>query len=239
MIINNFHSSWNDYFTPQILEEIRRIEEKIGQNYAPDKDKVLRFSKMDLDKIQVCILGLDPYNKPGVATGRSFEVGNISNWNDKFKEKSLQNILRLIHKTYKNIDSYKEIKTLNQIREEINNSLFSILQPKELFDFWEQQGVLMLNTYLTVELNGQAKSHQIYWEDFSKKLINYISTKNPYINWFLWGKDAQSFKEFILNGKIFECRHPSRTSKSYKDDFLKSDCFKKTANLINWTGTND
>ncbi len=48
----------------------------------------------------------------------------------------------------------------------------------------------MLNTYLTVKLNGKSESHKDLWQDFSRDLIKFIVKKNPSIKWFLWGKKA-------------------------------------------------
>lgn len=66
---------------------------------------------------------------------------------------------------------------------------------------WEQQGVFLLNTALTVE-TGKAGSHLGYWEPFTQAVIKYLSYTNPCI-WLLWGKKAQEFKRFIFNPYIF------------------------------------
>lgn len=62
---------------------------------------------------------------------------------------------------------------------------------------WENQGVFLLNTALTVEA-GNAGSHLKYWKDFTKSVIQYLSAINPCI-WVLWGAKAQEFKNNILN----------------------------------------
>lgn len=66
---------------------------------------------------------------------------------------------------------------------------------------WEEQGVFLLNTALTVEAN-KAGSHLDYWEPFTQSVIKYLSYTNPCI-WVLWGKKAQSYKRFIYNPYLF------------------------------------
>lgn len=60
---------------------------------------------------------------------------------------------------------------------------------------WENQGVFLLNTALTVE-SGNAGSHLDYWKGFTEDVIRYLSFSNPTI-WLLWGKKAQEYKKFI------------------------------------------
>jgi len=180
-------------------------------------------------------LGQDPYPEKGRATGRSFEVGDLRDWNDKFRQVSLKNIIRLIHKNYNNIEDYNEIRKFSTIQEEIKNKNFIILQPDEIFKSWEKQGVLMLNTYLSVE-SGKPGSHIAIWEDFSESLLRFISSSNKSINWFLWGKQAEEKSQYIISGNKYISRHPMMCSEKYKDDFLKSNCFKDTMNIIDWLG---
>lgn len=62
---------------------------------------------------------------------------------------------------------------------------------------WQEQGIFLLNTALTVE-TGKAGSHLKYWEDFTKRVINHISINQPCI-WLLWGKKAEKFMPYIKN----------------------------------------
>ena len=235
LIPKNTHSSWEKFLSNEICEELDEIEQKIGRNTNPDYDNILRLLTCNLNDVKVVILGQDPYPEKGRATGRAFEVGDLQSWNDKFRQVSLKNIVRLIHKNYKNIDDYKDIKKFSQIQEEIKADKFKILPPDEIFKSWEKQGVLLLNTYLSVE-PGKAGSHIEIWKDFSIKLLGYISVENKNINWFLWGKQAEDKKQYINNGKFHISRHPMMCSEKYKDDFLKNNCFKDTMDIINWLG---
>lgn len=235
LLPNNISPSWKEFLTEDILNELSLIEEKIGDNYTPSKEKIMKFLTTDLIKAKVCIVGQDVYYQPGVATGRSFEVGGLTSWGKPFKQVSLKNIVRLIHKSYRGITEYKDIKKFSEIIKEIEEKEFNILSPDKLFISLEEQGVLFLNTYLTCEEN-KPNSHRAIWEEFSIKLFSYISKKRPDLNWFLWGKEAISKKEYIKKGVIHQSRHPMLCSEKYEDDFLKSDCFKDMMKEINWVG---
>lgn len=227
--------SWESFLTEDILKKLNRIEHSIGTNYTPNNDKILRFLNTDLDKATVCVLGQDVYYQPGVATGRSFEVGGLNIWNTPFRQVSLKNIVRLIYKSYKEIYEYENIKKFSEITKEIDENKFPLLAPTQWFNSLEQQGVIFLNTYLTCEI-GKPNSHKLIWEEFSRDLLTYISTKRPDLIWFLWGNEAISKKQVISNGVFFSSRHPMLCSSKYPEDFLKSTCFKDTMNLVNWLG---
>ncbi len=235
LIPEDAHSSWNRFLSKDVCDELEIIEKKIGSNINPDYVNVMRFLKTDLGNAKVVILGQDPYPEKGRATGRAFEVGDLKSWNDKFRQVSLKNIVRLLYKNYNSIDKYDEILKFSQIQNKILGGSFNIAPPDELFKLWERQGVLLLNTYLTVE-SGVAGSHISIWEPLSIKLLKYISEENRNINWFLWGKFAEEKKKYIKHGRFYISRHPMMCSEKYKDDFLKSNCFKDSMNIINWLG---
>ena len=229
------HNSWDKLLNKNTLDELKVIEDRIGKNINPEPQNVMRFLKNDLYAIKVVILGQDPYPEKGRATGRSFEVGDLVSWNDKFRQVSLKNIVRLIHKNYNNIEDYNDIKKFSEIQKEIKNEEFNIVSPKEMFKCWEEQGVLMLNTYLTVE-SGKSGSHIKIWDKFSFKLLEFISTENKNIKWFLWGKQAELASKHIVYGKKYISRHPMMCSSKYEDDFLRNNCFKDTMKEIYWLG---
>jgi uracil-DNA glycosylase len=227
------HPSWNNFLTDSIILELETIERKIGSNINPAPENVLRFMKCNLYDIKVVILGQDPYPETGRATGRAFEVGDLTSWNQKFRQVSLKNIIRLIYKNYNGISEYSDIKKFSEIQKEIKEGKFSILPPHKIFKSWEKQGVLLLNTYLSVEA-GITGSHISIWQKFSEELLKFISDENRNISWFLWGRMAEEKKQFIKYGKYYISRHPMMCSELYEDDFLRSDCFKDTMDIINW-----
>ncbi len=235
LIPTNTHISWQEFLNNERIHMLNDISRKIGKDVNPDSNNILRFLKTDLSSVKVVILGQDPYPARGVATGRAFEVGDLSSWEQPFRQVSLKNIIRLLHKDYNNIKNYDDIFLFTQIKKEIKEGSFPILPPNKLLLSWEQQGVLLLNTSLSCRPN-ESKSHAHLWQDFSYQLIEYIS-ENSELYWFLWGKHAQSMKPIIKKGSFFTSRHPMLCSSKYSDDFLKSDCFKKTDHIINWMGT--
>jgi uracil-DNA glycosylase len=235
LIPNNIHSSWQDFLNNDRIHMLNDISHEIGTDVNPDVSKILRFLNVDLSSVKVVILGQDPYPERGMATGRAFEVGGLVSWEQPFRQVSLKNIVRLLHKNYNNISNYNDIFLFTHIKQEIKEGSFPILPPNKLLSSWEQQGVLLLNTSLSCRPN-KPKSHAHIWKDFSYQLIEYIS-KNSELYWFLWGKHAQSMKPIIKNGNFIMSRHPMLCSSKYDDDFLKSDCFIKTNHIIKWLGT--
>lgn len=231
----NVDHSWDRFLTQEMVKELENIEKATKEDYTPEADKVLRFMNLDLHEMKVVILGQDPYKPLGVATGRSFEPADLESWQDKFRQVSLKNIVRLIYKSVNGIKEYDKIPSYKEITSEIASGEFEIKEPREWFDSLENQGVLFLNTTLTCKV-GVSNSHKKLWENFSKELITYISTENKDLYWFLWGREAISNKEFIKNGKIYTSNHPMMCSEKYEDDFLKGNCFKDTKDIINWLG---
>lgn len=226
------HSSWSNFFNQNIIEELNKIEGLIGDDYNPTSDKVIRFARTDLDKVKVIILGQDPYPQKGVPSGRSFEVQNLNSWSEKFKQTSLRNILRNIYKSYTG-----ELKNLSDIRTEIEEGKFKILPPNEIFDYWESQGVLMLNTYLTCK-SGEPGSHRKYWDKFSKELLKYIVDTNGNITWFLWGSEAKANIDILKDQKMYTSNHPMMSNPSNESDFINCKCFEDSITTLNidWVG---
>jgi len=229
------HESYNDFFSYEILSELEIIESEIGDDLNPNIDLALRFLEKDIADIKVVILGQDPYPQKGVATGRAFEVGGLNKWTDKFRQVSLKNIVRLLYKNYNDIENYEDIKKFSEIKPVIENSKFKILPPNELFENWENQGVLLLNATFTL-LPGKSNSHEKIWANFSDELIKYISQENNNISWFLWGNFSIKKGRNIVEGMKYESNHPMMCSAKKDKDFLKSNCFKNTMDIINWLG---
>jgi uracil-DNA glycosylase len=157
-----------------------------------------------LEKIKVVIIGQDPYHGVGQANGLCFSVSH--------KQKippSLRNI-------------FKELKEDLNIEPPNNGSL----------NHWSEEGVLLLNSILTVE-SGKANSHKdIGWEIFTESVIKLISLKMNNIVFLLWGKYAHN-KEILIDCKkhlILKASHPSPLS-SYRS-FFGCKHFSKTNNYL-------
>lgn len=226
------HSSWNNFFTKEIEEEYNNIKNTIEKDgYFPTKENILRFMNCDLNNVKVIIVGMEPYPsyymedgelKPE-ATGRSFEVASVKNWSQKFKQSSLRNILKTIY-----FNETGNIANMEQIRKEIENRKFPMLQQKEWFDDLEEQGVLFLNATLTV-IPECVDTHTKLWEKFMNKLILYIE-ENANVKWFLWGNKAQErIFPLIYRNQYILTKHPRLA------EFVTENCFKKE-DRIKWTG---
>jgi uracil-DNA glycosylase len=177
-------------------------EAQQGKNILPPAD--MRFNALKataLNQIKVVILGQDPYPTQGHAHGLSFSVLPTV----KPLPRSLNNI-------------YKELKTDLGI----DNKHTGYLQP------WAEQGVLLLNTVLSVE-EGNANSHQKRgWERFTDEIIKAVNTQDNPVVFILWGAPAQKKAVLIDETKhlIIKSAHPSPLSA--KNGFFDSKPFSRS-----------
>lgn len=242
------HKSWSEFFGREDVKlELEKIEKTIGDNFTPKANNVLRFANKDLMLLWAIWVGKDPYPQIDettgelVATGRSFEVSGVDSWFDKRVNSSLKNIVKLINKTAlnKNIGS-----GIDEIRKEIEEGKFKIPSPDKAFDYWESQGVLFLNSAFTCKVGGfeEAGSHIKEWKKFFDMLLEYISTKNPNIKYFLWGKSRDFSKKLkkynVKESDLYLAYHPCTNGDNggYKNNskFLNCPCFEETKDKIDW-----
>lgn len=188
-------TTWNDllgaeksapYFQ-QILDYVSQ-RRKAGVNvYPPQEDVFNAFTHTPFEQVKVVILGQDPYHGPGQAHGLSFSVRNGI--------KPPPSLLNMFKELVTDIDG------------------FEIPQHGNL-ESWAEQGVLLLNTVLTVE-QGQAHSHaKIGWERFTDAVIAALSEHREGIVFMLWGSHAQKKGRVIDTGKhhVLTAPHPSPLS---------------------------
>lgn len=227
------HPTWQSFLSEENKSALNEIETVVQQfDYTPGAERVLHFLTLDLSKIKIIILGQDPYPQAGVATGRAFEVGTLTDWNQPFRNVSLKNIVRLIHATYeKEYRPYKEIIKLH-------NQKQTILPPNKLFKNWEKQGVLLLNTAFTCEI-GKSATHSKLWKAFSLNLHRFIVAQYPEIYWILWGNHAQKITSDLPLKNTIQSNHPMMCSKKSEKDFLfgQINTFEATKHLVDWRGT--
>lgn len=167
ILLDIVHSTWKDFIKANLyLIENFNIDILTNCRYYPEPINIFKVFETPLDKIEIVILGEEPYYLPNMSIGRAYAV----------KEgKELTVALKNISK---------------QITEE-NVSLF--YQPKswQTLGHWKDQGIFLLNTALTVEA-GKPRSHLKYWRKFIEKVIIHISINNPCI-WLMWGDIPQTF----------------------------------------------
>ncbi len=228
------HSDWAPFLSEEIRDLIANAEaEVVITGFTPSAEKVLRFLTVPIASGKIVILGQDPYPQAGDATGRAFEVGTLQSWSQPFRNISLKNILRAVYKAYTG-----KVLLYNQLKEKFYTD-FPILSPGHLFEHWESQGVLMLNTSFTCE-PGKPGSHQKIWEKFTSQLLQYISDNAPHITWFVWGNHAAKASKSIQPQKVISTMHPMMcyNMPGRSNDFLfgETNCFKVFIPEIDWTG---
>ncbi|MDD5887115.1 MAG: uracil-DNA glycosylase [Oscillospiraceae bacterium] len=221
---------WDALMTPETCAVLDKIEAAVGEDFYPAKENVLRFLRMDTP-VRYCIVGMDPYpswnerDKMPQATGRAFEVSELTGrgWDVKIKQASLRNMIKAIR-----FNQTGEKISMEQLRGEIADGSFQILPPTPWFDAMEAQGVLFLNSTLTVR-PGKAGSHQKLWEPFRRILIPFLDRQG--VAWMLWGSSAQKEIGAYLGpaSKVLTASHPRMP------DFVEHNTFRD-APEINWTG---
>ena len=171
----------------------------------PPKNYILRaLSLTDYDDVKVVILGQDPYHGLGEANGLAFSV------NKGIKlPPSLQNIYKELHS-----DLGIDISNTGDLT------------------CWAKEGVLLLNSVLTVEKDKPASHKNLGWEKFTDAIISKVNEKNNPVVFILWGNFAKSKKHLITNKKhlIIESSHPSPFSCNY--GFFGSRPFSRTNEFL-------
>ena len=200
----------NDWLAPMSGEfkkpYYRKLYETVKSEYetkevypAPD-DIFNAFAFTPLSKVKVVILGQDPYHEPGQAHGLSFSVK----------------------------PSVEIPPSLVNIYKELHDDLGCTIPDHGCLTKWANQGVLMLNTVLTVRAH-QANSHRgIGWEEFTDAAIRALAEEREHLVFILWGGYAQRKGAFIDRSKhlVLSSAHPSPLS-AY-NGFFGNKHFSKT-----------
>lgn len=203
---NNIDASWKSFFD-NYKNELTQIFEQIkNDDVYPSKNMIFKVFEMNIDNINIVLVGQDPYHGKNQAMGLSFSV--------PIGEKippSLQNI-------------FKEIK--NEFPERKYNFIHGDLSE------WTKQGIFLINAALTVKA-GKANSHQQLWINFISDVISYINLKRSNIVFLLLGKDAAAKQRFVNDDKnhLVIGAHPSPLNASGK--FIGSNVFKRTETKLN------
>jgi uracil-DNA glycosylase len=187
-------ASWKNWLTSEFqkpsmikLKEFLRRESAAGKTIYPKGSDLFRaLNSTPFEKVEVVILGQDPYHAPNQAHGLCFSV---------------QAGVR-IPPSLKNI--YKELQIDLGIPPSANGYLQS----------WADQGVLLLNTVLTVE-EGKAASHaKRGWEEFTDRIVELLNEKRDHLVFMLWGSHAQAKGRSVDRDRhlVLEAPHPSPLS---------------------------
>ncbi len=210
-ITNDWLDAIGKEFHQPYYAELYQFIKSEYHNYMvyPEADHIFdAFHLTPLQKVKVVIIGQDPYHNEGQAHGLCFSVKP-----EVDIPPSLVNI-------------YKELKS----------DLGCYIPNNGYLEKWARQGVLLLNTVLTVRAH-QAFSHQGRgWERFTDAVISAVNEQDRPIVFILWGKPAQAKKSMLTNGKhlILEAPHPSPLS-SFRG-FFGSKPFSKTNEFLRKNG---
>ena len=188
-------------------------EYKTKTIFPPYKNIFDALRFTDYNEVKVVILGQDPYHGLGEAHGLSFSVK----------------------------EGVKMPPSLLNIFKELNNDL-GIKRTKTDLTDWTRQGVLLLNSIMTVEKDKALSHKDKGWEIFTDEIIRKLNERNDPVIFILWGNFARSKKVLITNKqhKIIESAHPSPLSASRgffgSKPFSKTNKYLKEMNKqeINW-----
>lgn len=188
------HASWNDVVGSELqkpyFKELERFvadERAKGDIYPPEPDTFAALRYTPFDQVRVLLIGQDPYPGAGQAHGLCFSVQPGVK-----PPASLRNIFKELH------------DDLGHPIPRQNGSLIP----------WAQQGVLLLNTVLTVRA-GEPLSHRARgWETFTDAIISAVGHKADRVAFVLWGAQAQAKKKLIDAARHFivQSAHPSPLS---------------------------
>jgi uracil-DNA glycosylase len=189
----NIHPSWKavlsaEFEKPYFEHLIPFVKQQYQEHtcYPPGKQIFSAFDHCPFDKVEVVILGQDPYHGPGQANGLCFSVN----------------------------DGIPMPPSLLNIFKEIQADLDKPFPPTGNLERWADQGVLLLNSVLTVR-KGEANSHQGQgWETFTDAVIQKISDEKENVVFLLWGGPAKKKGARVNRSRhlVLESGHPSPLS---------------------------
>lgn len=178
----------NEEFEKPYFKELAAFlhEEYAHKTIYPAKGLVFRAFTTNLNDVKVVILGQDPYHTPGAAEGLAFSVPN----------------------------SQPIPPSLLNIYKEIDDDVGHHVNPRGSLANWQKQGVLLLNTVLTVEAHKAGSHRGKGWETFTTATISYLNKVRPHLVFILWGRDARNKKSLIDTSRhlVLESAHPSPLS---------------------------
>ena len=204
---NDWNELLKDEFSKEYYLTLREFlkNEYNTKTIYPDKYDIFNsLHYTSYEDVKVVILGQDPYHGPNQAHGLSFSVN----------------------------PGVRIPPSLLNIYKELNSDLGCYIPNNGYLKKWADQGVLLLNTSLTVRA-GEANSHKNKgWEIFTDKIISLVNEKDDPVVFLLWGNNAISKKKLITNDKhlILSSVHPSPLSASR--GFFGSKPFSKTNKFL-------
>lgn len=195
----------NEFEKPYFKKLINFVEkERKNKNIYPNSEDVFRaFTLTKFNDLKVIILGQDPYHVPKMADGLAFSS-------------------RLI----------KTPKSLLNIKKELFDDLGYPITKNNSLELWASQGVLLLNTVLTVEENKAHSHKDMGWEEFTLNVFKEITKLEQPLVFILWGNHAIKYSKYVKNKNhlVIKSAHPSPLS-AYRG-FFGSKPFSQTNNFL-------
>ena len=162
-----------------------QIERSKYKVFPEHNDTFRAFSLCPMNRTKVVIIAQDPYPQPDVADGLAFST---------------------------RLDNYIP-ETLNIVFKDLKQSMKTTNESCNL-EWWAKQGVLLLNSSLTVRA-FQSNSHRNLWTPFITKVLNKVLSLDRYIVWMLWGNEAKTLAPYLLGikNKVLQSPHPVAESR--------------------------
>ena len=209
-----FHNDWDEVLKDELQKEyFKNLLNIVNDLYKektiyPPKKDVFNAFRLSYKDVKVVILGQDPYHGDGEAHGFAFSC-----------------LKTPIPPSLKNI--YKELyDDLGIEKDMLDGNLFP----------WVKQGVMLLNTGLTVEKDKPNSHKNLDWYLFTDEVIRKLNERDKPVVFILWGNNARAKKDLITNKKhlVIESAHPSPFSA--RNGFFGSKPFSKTNNFLKENG---
>ncbi len=205
-ITKNWATLLKDEFEKPYFKNLQTFLEKEYSTHTiyPDMENIFTaLNAVRFEDVKVVIIGQDPYHEPNQAHGLAFSVQ----------------------------DGVELPPSLVNIYKEIEDDLNITCEKSGNLTRWAKQGVLLLNTSLTVR-RGQANSHHgVGWEIFTKVIIKLLSQREKPLVFLLWGSNAQAFAgEIAPHHLVLKAPHPSPLS-AYRG-FFGCKHFSKTNEFL-------
>ena len=217
-MLNNLNKDWKIHLKEELDKDyFFNLTTRVNQEYSnyicfPPIDNI--FNSLNfcvLSKLKVVIIGQDPYHQQNQANGLSFSVG-------------------------------KDVKippSLNNIFKELNSDINKPLPTNGDLTYLSKQGVLLLNSCLSVRMSSPGSHYNFGWEIFTDKIISIISEKKTNVVFLLWGNKSISKSKLIDINKhlILTSGHPSPLSAN-RGYWFGNRHFSKTNNYLKNNGLN-